>query len=178
MAGAVIAVGITVGTGLVLQSAMTVQDERPSTAAAPAEGAGIQTEQPASRGAVVRAHAVQKAEGAIAAANTVMAAAKGKTDARALSGFVAALTRFALLEPERIFELVEETESETAIVKDATAEADRVAASEAEAAETAAAEAEAQAAAEAAAEAEAAAAAEADSTAPSHPPNQRGGRDR
>ena len=97
-----------------MQAAMTVQNERLSTATEPTEDAGIQAEQLVSHGAVVRAHAVQRAEGAIAAANSVVAAAKGKT--------------------------------ETAIVKDATAEAE--------------------------------AAAEADSTAPSHPSNQRGGRDR
>ena len=126
----------------------------------------------------LRARAEQASEIAVSGASVVIAAAQGKTDATSLSESVAALSHVTLLAPERIFELVDVTTTETANVQASTTEVDRVAAEQAAvaqaSAEAAAAEAaSAEAAAAEAASAEAAAAeaevADAVSAAPARP---------
>ena len=126
----------------------------------------------------LRARAEQASEIAVSGASVVIAAAQGKTDATGLSESVAALSHVTLLAPERIFELVDVTTTETANVQASTTEVDRVAAEQAAvaqaSAEAAAAEAaSAEAAAAEAASAEAAAAeaevADAVSAAPARP---------
>ncbi|WP_166784320.1 lytic transglycosylase domain-containing protein [Cryobacterium gelidum] len=113
----------------------------------------------------LRVRAEQASEIAVSGASVVIVAAQGKTDATGLSESVAALSHVTLLAPERIFELVDVTTTETANVQASTTEVDRVAAEQAAVAqagaEAAAAEAAAAEAAAAAAEAAAAKAAEA-----------------
>ncbi len=100
----------------------------------------------------LRDRAELASETAVTGASVVIAAAQGKTDATGLSESVAALSHVTLLAPERIFELVDVTTTETANVQASTTEVDRVAAEQAAIAQAdaAAAAAEAEAAADAA----------------------------
>ena len=161
-AGATIAIAAVVGTGFAVQS--NVADENARTAVMTAlvsSGAG-HAEQLELNAGRLRVRAEQASETAVSGASVVIAAAQGKTDATNLSESVAALSHVTLLAPERIFELVDVTKTETANVQASTTEVDRVAAEQAavaqasaEAAAANAAAAEAAAAAAAAAEAEA-----------------------
>ena len=147
-----------VGTGFVLQSAAAAQDARIETTTDLAESTGVHPDQLIAYDNVMPARAASKAKGALNEAVVVMAAAEGKADATALAASVASLTHFTLLAPERVFELVDLTKTESATVQASTAEADRVAAEQAAAAEAAAAAQAAAVAAQAAAEAQVAAA--------------------
>lgn len=152
VAGAVAAIGAMVGTGFVVQSAVAAQSESIAATAALTAALNPDIEQLGSHAGILEARAVKQAADTLNAASVTLAAAQGKTDASQLSSSVAALDDYKLLAPERVFELVDTTETHTATVQAAVAEADRVAAEQAAAA--AAAAAAAKAAADAAAEAE------------------------
>jgi hypothetical protein len=146
------------GTGFVLQPAMAAQDDRVAETAALAASTSLQADQLDTYSAVAEAHATKAAQGTIAGATAVITAAQNKADATDLATSVAMLSDFEQLAPERIYEIVDTTNTQVAPVQAATAEADRIAAeaaaaaAAAAAAEAAAAEAAAQAAAEQAAE--------------------------
>ena len=72
VAGSLIAVGIVVGTGLVLRPATTAQNERPATP--PSESIGPQAAGLADHGGAAQARATQRAADATAAADILMAA--------------------------------------------------------------------------------------------------------
>ncbi len=126
-----------------VQSASASNDRVLATAAL-ADSSGRQHEQLGAYAGIAKAQATQAAKGTLDGANVVIAAAAGKSDATALTASVASLAHYTLLAPDRVFDLVDETQSQAAAVQASTAEADRVAA------EAAAAEAAAVAAAEAA----------------------------
>ncbi|HYI33490.1 MAG TPA: hypothetical protein VEX88_08530 [Glaciibacter sp.] len=157
--GSIIALGALASTGYGVQSAMAAQayDERIAVATDLTTGSDVLPEAEYSYSAVVQKLAEQSAEVAINGANAAVASAQGKTDATALSTSVAALSYFTLLAPERVFQLVDETVTQTATVQAAVLEVDRIAAEQAAAAAAAQAAAE-QAAAEAAASASSSAA--------------------
>jgi hypothetical protein len=163
-AGAVIAVGAVITSGIsaqgAAQAAAAEEEERLAATAMLAEAAGPRPEQSGSLDGVVPAHASASARTTLAGATVVIAAAQGKADATALSSSVASLNEYTLLASERVFDLVEQVNAEAEVVKASTAEADRIAAEQAAAAAAAA-----QAAAEAQAAEEAAAAAAAQSAA-------------
>ncbi|NYD66281.1 hypothetical protein [Agromyces atrinae] len=163
-AGAIVTIGALAGTGFVIQSAVTAQNERIAETAALTNSRGLDAEHLQHASTVLDARAAQKAEITLADASAAIAAAAGKTDAAALETTVASLAQHDLLAPKRIFLLSEQAAEQAAAVKAATAEADRIAA---EAAAAAAAEA---AAAEAAA-AEAAASASVGASRPTAPSN-------
>lgn len=169
-AGALVAVGSMVGTGFVLQSAVTAQNERNVATAAFAQSTGLHSEQLGTHGGILEAQATKSATVALASAKQTIAAAKDKADATALSTHSSALSHYELLAPQRVFALASQVTADAKKVAAATAEADRVAAEKAAAAAAAAAEA---AAAEAAAEAEASASTETASSGsrPSAPSN-------
>jgi hypothetical protein len=160
---AVLVVGAMAGTGFVLQPAMAAQDDRVAETAVLAASTSLQADQLDSYRAVAEAHATKAAEGTIAGATAVITAAQNKADATELATSVAMLSDFEQLAPERIYDIVDTTNTQVEPVQSATAEADRIAAeaaaaaAAAAAAEAAAAEAAAQAAAEQAAAEEAAA---------------------
>jgi len=163
----VLVVGAMAGTGFVLQPAMAAQNDRVAETAALAKSTSLRADQLSSYTAVAEAHAEKAAEGTIAGATAVITAAQDKTDATDLATSVAMLSNYQQLAPERIYDLVDTTNTQVAPVQSATAEADRIAAeaaaaAAAAAAEAAAAEAAAQAAAEQAAADQAAAAREAE----------------
>jgi len=138
MIGAIVAVGATIGTGLVVQSASASSDRVLATAAL-ANSSGRQHEQLGAYAGIAKAQATQAAKGTLDGANVVIAAAEGKSDATALTVSVASLTHYTLLAPDRVFDLVDETQAQTAALQASTAEADRVAAEAAAAAAAAAA---------------------------------------
>jgi hypothetical protein len=166
------------GTGFVLQPAMAAQNDRVAETAALTESTGLHSEQLRSYSAIATAHAEKAATGTLAGATAVITAAQDKTDATDLATSVAMLSNYEQLAPERIYELVDTTNTQVPPVQAATAEADRVAAEQAAAAAAAQAAAEA-AAAEQAAAAEAAQEAQAapqasSAPAPSAPSNPSG----
>jgi membrane protein involved in colicin uptake len=160
-AGATIAIASVVGTGFAVQSNVADENARTAVMAALVSSGAGHDEQLELNTERLRDRAEDASEIAVTGASVVIAAAQGKTDATGLSESVAALSHVTLLAPERIFELVDETTTETANVQASTAEVDRVAAEQAAVAQAGAeaAAAEAAAAEAAAAEAEAAAAA-------------------
>jgi hypothetical protein len=158
---AVLVVGVMAGTGLVLEPAMAAQNDRIAETAVLAESTGLHSEQLGSYSAIAAAHAKKAATGTIAGATAVITSAQDKTDATDLATSVAMLSDYEQLAPQRIYELVDTTNTQVPPVASAVAEADRIAAeaaAAAAAAEAAAAEAAAQAAAEQKAAEEAAAA--------------------
>ncbi|KQQ93129.1 hypothetical protein ASF62_15435 [Leifsonia sp. Leaf325] len=169
-AGAIVAVGSMVGTGFVLQSAVTAQNERNVATAAFAQSTGLHSEQLGTHGGILEAQATKSATVTLANAQATVAAAKDKTDASTLSTQVAALGHYELLAPQRVFELVDDISAEAHTVAAATAEVNRIAAEKA-AAEAAAAAAAAAAAEAAAAEASASAEPASSGSRPSAPSN-------
>ncbi|MDQ0895813.1 lytic transglycosylase domain-containing protein [Agromyces ramosus] len=163
-AAAVIALGVTAGTGLIVQTTVEEQQARIAETAALTESVDLDASQLDAHAGILTARATQAAEQALSGAEAAIAEANGKSDAAALAASVSALKSFELLAPERVFALVEETEAHVATVRAGIAEFDRIAAERA-AAERAAAE---RAAAEAAA-AERAAAEAADAAAQPKP---------
>ncbi len=139
-AGAVVAIGAVTGTGFILQSAVVAQNERIATTSAITNASGLASEELAAYSTIADAHAARAASSTIDAANTVLAAAAGKTDAAELASSVAALSHFELLAPTRVFDLVDATRGKADAVQAATAEADRIAAEAAAAAAAAEAE--------------------------------------
>lgn len=161
---AVVALGATAGTGLIVQTAVEDQQARVAETAVLTESVDLDASQLDAHAGILTARATQAAEQALSGAEAAIAEASGKSDAAALAASVSALKSFELLAPERVFALVEATEAHVASVRAGIAEFDRIAAERA-AAERAAAE---RAAAEAAA-AERAAADAADAAARSAP---------
>ncbi|WP_207795550.1 lytic transglycosylase domain-containing protein [Cryobacterium zongtaii] len=157
---AVLSIGAMVGTGFVLEPAMAAQNDRAVKTAAVS---AAHVEQLQAYSEIKQARAEKAATDTITGASTVITAAENKADATQVATPVAMLTNFKYLAPERIYELVEQTNAELPPLQAATAEFDRIAAEQAaaEAAAAAAAEAAAAAAAQEAADAEAAAAAKA-----------------
>ena len=145
LVGALVAVGATIGTGVVLQSASAASADRVDATAELAASTGRHHEQLGAYAGIADAQAAQAAKGTLDGANTVIMAAQGKSDAAALTISVASLTHYTLLAPDRVYDLVDETKAQTAAVQAATAEADRVSAEQAAAAASAAAAAEAEA---------------------------------
>ena len=138
---------------------MAAQNDRVAKTAA---ASAAHTEQLKAYSDIKQARADKAATDTIAGATPVITAAVNKADATPVSTPVAMLNNHKYLAPERIYELVSQTNEELPPLQAATAEFDRVAAEQAAAeAAAAAAAAEAAAAAQEAAEAEAAAAAEA-----------------
>ena len=158
VAGAVAAIGAMVGTGFVVQGAVAAQNDRIAETRALTEAANSDVQQLDAHGGILEARAVKQAEDTLAVATDTINAAQGKADATALTATVSALGEYKLLAPERVFALVDSTQSHAETVRAAVAEADRVAAEQAAAAAAAAA------AAKAAAEAAAAEAAESSSS--------------
>ena len=157
-AGAIIATAAVVGTGFVVQSNVADANERTAVMTALASSGAGHDEQLELNAGRLRVRAEQASEIAVSGASVVIAAAQGKTDATGLSESVAALSHVTLLAPERIFELVDVTTTETANVQASTTEVDRVAAEQAAVAQASAEAAAAEAASAEAAAAEAAAA--------------------
>ncbi len=152
VAGAVVAIGAMVGTGFVVQGAVAAQNDRIAETRALTEAANSDVQQLDAHGGILEARAVKQAEDTLAVATDTINAAQGKADATALTATVSALGEYKLLAPERVFALVDSTESHAETVRAAVAEADRVAAEQAAAAAAAKAAADAAAAAAAAAE--------------------------
>ncbi|WP_241989360.1 hypothetical protein [Cryobacterium serini] len=165
-AGAAVAITAVLGTGFAVQSAVADQNARTAAIVALVSSGAGHAEQLELNRERLRDRAEHASETAVTGASVVIAAAQGKTDATGLSESVAALSHVTLLAPERIFELVDVTKTETANVHASTTEVDRVAAEQAAIATAAA---EAAAAEAAAAEAEAAAAVPATPARPSAP---------
>ncbi|TFC10353.1 hypothetical protein E3O19_15200 [Cryobacterium algoritolerans] len=134
LVGAIIAVGATIGTGVVIQSASAASNDRVNATAELAASTGRHHEQLGAYAGIANAQAAQAAKGTLDGANTVIAAAQGKSDVAALTVSVASLSRYTLLAPDRVYDLVDETKAKTAAVQATTAEADRVAAEQAAAA--------------------------------------------
>ncbi|WP_174844171.1 hypothetical protein [Cryobacterium fucosi] len=143
LVGAIVAVGATIGTGVVIQSASAASSVRVDATAELAASTGRHREQLGAYAGIANAQAAQAAQGTLDGANTVIAAAQGKSDAAALTVSVASLTHYTLLAPDRVYDLVDQTKAQTAAVQATTAEADRVSAEQAAAAAAAAAKAEA-----------------------------------
>ncbi|WP_205683934.1 hypothetical protein [Cryobacterium aureum] len=135
-----------------MQSAVADQNARTAVMTALVSSGAGHAEQLKLNTERLRDRAELASETAVTGASVVIAAAQGKTDATGLSESVAALSHVTLLAPERIFELVDVTTTETANVQASTTEVDRVAAEQAAIAQAdaAAAAAEAEAAADAA----------------------------
>ncbi|WP_174774732.1 hypothetical protein [Cryobacterium sp. HLT2-28] len=131
LAGAIVAIGATIGTGAVIQSASAASNDRVEATAELAASTGRQHEQLGAYAGIAHAQASQAAQGTLDGANTVIMAAQGKSDAAALTVSVASLTHYTLLAPDRVYDLVDETKAQTAAVQAATAEVDRVAAEQA-----------------------------------------------
>ncbi|WP_158252601.1 hypothetical protein [Cryobacterium sp. Y57] len=167
-AGAITAIAAVVGTGFAVQSSIADENARTAVMTALASSGAEHVEQLELNAGRLRARAEQASESAVSGASVVIAAAEGKTDATDLSASVASLSPVTLLAPERIFELVDVTTTETANVNASTTEVDRVAAEQAAVAQASAEAAAAEAAVEAAAEA-AAAEAEAGDAVPAAP---------
>jgi len=175
LAAALVAVGAVVGNGLVLQPALAAQSESIAATAAHAASTGKHSEQLDSHARVLGVRADESAKATLTVAMSTVAAAKGKTDATALTASVASLSYYTRLFPEQVFQLVENTKAETATLQAATAAVDRAsAAKSAAAAKAAAAKAAAAQAAAAKAVAAKAAAAPAASSRPSAPANPSG----
>ncbi|TFD27787.1 lytic transglycosylase domain-containing protein [Cryobacterium lyxosi] len=168
-AGAITAIAAVVGTGFAVQSSVADENARIAVMTALASSGAGHDEQLELNAERLRARAEQASESAVSGASVVIAAAHGKTDATDLSASVASLSHVTLLAPERIFELVDVTTTETANVHASTTEVDRLAAEQAAVAQASAEAASAEAAAEAAAEAEAADAVPAAPARPSAP---------
>ena len=143
VAGAVAAIGAMVGTGFVVQGAVAAQNDRIAETRALTEAANSDVQQLDAHGGILEARAVKQAEDTLAVATDTINAAQGKADATALTATVSALGEYKLLAPERVFALVDSTESHAETVRAAVAEADRVAAEQAAAAAAAAAAAKA-----------------------------------
>ncbi|WP_194088229.1 hypothetical protein, partial [Cryobacterium sp. TMT4-10] len=160
VAGAVLAVGSILGTGLVWQTlSAQAESERVAATKALSVTTGAHPEQTSGFAVILPAHAAFAARSVLSDAQMVMEAGQGKTDITSLSSAVTSLAHYTVLEPERVFDLVDQTRAETATVRASTAEVDRVAAEQAakQAAELAAKQAAEQAAAAQAAAAQAAA---------------------
>ena len=127
-AGAVVAIGAMVGTGFAVQSAVAAQQDGIAATAALSLAANPDVEQLGSHAGILEARAVKQAEDTLRGASDTITAAQGKADATRLASSVAALGDYKLLAPERVFELVEVTQSHAATVQTAIAEADRIAA--------------------------------------------------
>ncbi|MBM7830820.1 type II secretory pathway pseudopilin PulG [Agromyces cerinus] len=87
---------------------------------------------------ILTARAAQDAADALHSAETVIAAAHGKSDISDLEASVAALQSYELLAPERVFELADAARAHAVTVQAAVVEFDRVAAEQAAAAKAAA----------------------------------------
>ncbi|WP_206751220.1 lytic transglycosylase domain-containing protein [Cryobacterium adonitolivorans] len=162
---AVLSIGAMVGTGFVLEPAMAAQNDRASETKTLSASAA-HSEQLEAYSSITHAHAEKAATDTIAGATPVIAAAANKVDATQVATPVAMLNNYKYLAPERIYELVSQTNAELPPLQAATAEVDRVAAEQAAAEAAAAAAAQEAAEAQAAAEAEAAEAAQAAKAAP------------
>jgi hypothetical protein len=138
-AGAVLALGATAGTGLMVRTAVEQQEERVAETAALAASVDLDASQLDTHAGILTARAAQAAEQALSGGDAAIAAASGKADAGQLVASVAALRSFELLAPERVFALVDATEAQIAAVQAGIVEFDRIAAERA-AAERAAAE--------------------------------------
>jgi hypothetical protein len=152
--GSILAVGAIAGSAFAVQSTVAATNESVAATAALSSSTGLHAEQLGAYSNILQARAEQKAKGTISGANVVLAAAQGKADTAALSTSVASLANYKMLAPERVFDLVDQTNAETANVQAVAAQVDQAAAAAAQkAAADAAAAAAAQAAAEAAANA-------------------------
>lgn len=138
-AAAVIALGTTAGTGLMVQTAVEEQEARIAETAALTASVDLDASQLDAHAGILTARATQAAEQALSGAEATIAEASGKSDAAELAASVAALKSFELLAPERVFALVEATEAHVDVVRAGIVEFDRIAAERA-AAERAAAE--------------------------------------
>ena len=136
--GAVVAIAATTGTGMLVR---TSADETAASIAATEELAAsvdLAADQLDAHGLMLTARATRDAEAALDGAAEAIAAARGKSDAAELEASVAALRSFDLLAPERIFDLVDLADAQTATVRAAVVEFDRIAAEKAAAAKAAA----------------------------------------
>ena len=98
VAGAVAAIG-AVGTGFVVQGAVTAQNDRIAETRAITEAANTDVQQLDAHGGILEARAVKQAEDALGGANDTINAAQGKADASALAASVAALDDYKLRPP-------------------------------------------------------------------------------
>ncbi|QEE60929.1 hypothetical protein FVA74_04535 [Salinibacterium sp. dk2585] len=125
--GAVLALGAMLGTGATIQASAAEFDERIAAGEIADEDlkASLRDEKIA---AVVEQRLAEEAQGAIASATPVIAAANGKADASALAASVASLAQHEVLEPVEVVSLVASVEAAIPAVQAAVAEADRLAA--------------------------------------------------
>ncbi|WP_216363406.1 hypothetical protein [Subtercola boreus] len=146
LSGAIVATGLLVGSGFVVQSTVSANQ---AAAEAAASTARTQTDVVAR---VEQSKIDADAQNALSKANTVVDQAQTKVDATPLIASIATLNNYSELDIQTVTALTTQTVSQADTIAAATAEADRVAA---EAAAAAAAKAEADAAAAAAAAAQA-----------------------
>jgi hypothetical protein len=141
---AVLALTAVAGTGMISNStvaeraqlaAMRVAETTRLSAATDLDASQLGTHE-----GILTARATQDAVDALTAAEAVIAAAGGKSDASDLEASVAALRSYELLAPERVFELADDARAHAVTVQAAVAEFDRLAAEQAAAAAQAAAE--------------------------------------
>lgn len=136
--GAVVAVAAIVGSGFAVNSAVASNNE--SIAAAEAQEASrvLHAQRVNIYQDAVGRQAEQRAENTIRVANAALSDGKGKTDTNDLATSVASLDNYTELPPEQVFDLVDQTNAETASVKEATDKAERIAKEKAAAAKASA----------------------------------------
>ncbi|SIN78874.1 hypothetical protein SAMN05443544_1169 [Agromyces cerinus subsp. cerinus] len=139
-----LALAAVAGTGVITNDTVAERAEQAAEQVAETAQLSAATDLDASQldthGGILTARAAQDAVDALIAADAVIAAADGKSDASDLEASVAALKSYELLAPERVFELADAARAHAVTVQAAVVEFDRVAAEQAAAARQAAAE--------------------------------------
>lgn len=151
--GAFVAVaGLVTGGGFAVNAAFAAQ-ERVAATTALAESTGFDRTQLGAYDGIAEAHTDQAASITLVRAKKVIAGVEGKVDASGLTEVASSLASFKTMPIETVVALTAKTQTETAAVQSAAAEADRVAAAAVAKAKAAAAKAAKDAAAKAAASA-------------------------
>lgn len=139
-----LALAAVAGTGVISNDTVAeraqLAAEQVAETAQLAAATDLDASQLGTHGGILDARAAQDAVDALGAAEAVIAAAGGKSDASDLEASVAALRSYELLAPERVFELADAARAHAVTVQAAVVEFDRVAAEQAAAAAQAAAE--------------------------------------
>jgi hypothetical protein len=127
---AVVAVGAVTGTGFLVQSNLTSNQNVAATEQL-AQGTGLQHDQLGVYQQIAAAQAHKVAETTLAAANDVIVAVRDRVDVTPLVTAVASLQNYQSLDSDTVISLAKQTDSETAVAQSAAAEVDRVAAEQA-----------------------------------------------
>ncbi len=120
-----------VGTGFVMTSTITAQNERIADTSVLADSVNLRHEQLAALPNIVTLRAADRAETVLKEAEATVATASGKIDPAELSASVELLTHYEMLAPQRVYALAEVTETHVAAVAAAVVEFDRLAAEKA-----------------------------------------------